>query len=67
MLSRYFLEFSMGIGAFVIGLSQISSFFLVSEVSYFKNRSIRRFIKNALFHSIPNLCIVLRVEFFDHT
>ena len=27
MLSRCFLDFSVGVGAFVIGLSQISSFF----------------------------------------
>ena len=27
MLSRYFLDYSVGVGAFVIGLSQISSFF----------------------------------------
>ena len=27
MLSRCFLDFSLGVGAFVIGLSQISSFF----------------------------------------
>ena len=26
VLSRYFLDFSVGVGAFVIGLSQISSF-----------------------------------------
>ena len=28
VLSRCFLDFSVGVGAFVIGLSQISSFFL---------------------------------------
>ena len=28
MLSRYFLDFSVGVGAFVIGMSQISSFSL---------------------------------------
>ena len=27
-LSRYVLDFSVGVGAFVIGLSQISSFFI---------------------------------------
>ena len=27
MLARCFLDFSVGVGAFVIGLSQISSFF----------------------------------------
>ena len=27
MLSRCFLDFSVGVGAFVIGLSQMSSFF----------------------------------------
>ena len=27
MMSRCFLDFSVGVGAFVIGLSQISSFF----------------------------------------
>ena len=27
MLSRCFLDFSVGVGAFVIGLSQIASFF----------------------------------------
>ena len=27
MLSRCFLDFSVGVGAFVIGLSKISSFF----------------------------------------
>ena len=27
VLSRWFLDFSVGVGAFVIGLSQISSFF----------------------------------------
>ena len=30
MLSRYFLEFSVSVGAFVLGLSQISSFFSYS-------------------------------------
>ena len=29
MLSRCFLDFSLVVGAFVIGLSQISSFFLL--------------------------------------
>ena len=33
MLSRFFLDFSVGVGAFVIGLSQISSFF-----SYLENK-----------------------------
>ena len=28
MLSRYFMDFSVSVGAFVIGLSQISSFSL---------------------------------------
>ena len=32
MLSRCFLDFSVGIGAFVVGLSQISIFYL--EVPY---------------------------------
>ena len=27
MMSSYFLDFSVGVGAFVIGMSQISSFF----------------------------------------
>ena len=31
MLSRCFLDFSVGVGAFVIGLSQISSFFSYHE------------------------------------
>ena len=31
MLSRCLLNFSVGVGAFVIGLSQISSFFLYKE------------------------------------
>ena len=31
MLSRCFLDFSVGVGAFVIGLSQISSFFSYPE------------------------------------
>ena len=34
MLSRCFLDFSVGVGAFVTGLSQISSFFLL--ISNFK-------------------------------
>ena len=32
MLSRCFLDFSVGVGAFDIGLSQISSFFLFEKV-----------------------------------
>ena len=32
-MSRCFLDFAVGVGAFVIGLSQISSFF--SSKSYF--------------------------------
>ena len=31
MLSRCFLDFSLGVGAFVIGLSQISTFFSFYE------------------------------------
>ena len=32
VLSRYFLDFSVGVGAFVIGLSQISFFFLFVQL-----------------------------------
>ena len=32
MLLRYFLDFSVGVGAFVIGLSQIYSFFSFSQL-----------------------------------
>ena len=32
MLSRWFLSLTVGVGAFVIGLSQISSFFSCSEI-----------------------------------
>ena len=32
MLSRCFLDFSVGVGAFVIGLSQISSFFSFAKM-----------------------------------
>ena len=34
MLSRCFLDFSVGVGAFVIGLSQISSFFFMYIIIY---------------------------------
>ena len=34
VLSRCFLDFSVGVGAFVIGLSQISSFFLVRRLRH---------------------------------
>ena len=34
MLSRCFLDFSVGVGAFIIGLSQISSFLLFAWVFY---------------------------------
>ena len=32
MLSRSFLDFSVGVGAFVIGLSQIVSFFSLTSI-----------------------------------
>ena len=35
MLSRYFWGISVGVGAFVIGLSQISSFFSVLKIVIF--------------------------------
>ena len=34
MLSRCFLDFSVGVGAFVTGLSQISSFFSKSNIKF---------------------------------
>ena len=34
MLKRCFLDFSVDVGALVIGLSQISSFFLVKAADY---------------------------------
>ena len=42
MLSRCFLDFSVGVGAFVTGLSQSSSFFSVelSVLIYFLNMFI---------------------------
>ena len=36
MLSRCFLDFSVGVGAFIIGLSQISSFFSYYYLYYTK-------------------------------
>ena len=35
MLSRWFLDYSVSEGAFVIGLSQISSFFFVYHTSFY--------------------------------
>ena len=35
MLSRCFLDFSVSVGAFVIGLNQISSFFSQSKITSF--------------------------------
>ena len=35
MLSRCFLDFSVSVGAFVIGLSQISSFLGLKEYMYY--------------------------------
>ena len=37
VLSVCFLDFSVGVGAFVIGLSQISSFFSYGEVHFYQN------------------------------
>ena len=36
MVSRCFLDFSVGVGAFVIGMSQISSFFFKKKYFPFK-------------------------------
>ena len=51
MLSRCFLDFSVGVRASVIGLSQISSFSLVSNI-HFCSRSI------VLMHAV--LCFHIR-------
>ena len=41
MLSRCFLDFSVGVGAFVTGLSQISSFFsLIKDLIKFNRASM---------------------------
>ena len=49
MLSRSFLDFSVGVGAFVIGLSQVSSFMLYTQeiifIIFFRNGCrVHRFI-----------------------
>ena len=45
MLSRCFLDFSVGVGAFVIGLSQISSFSLMILITDSSNTSLDKFWK----------------------
>ena len=51
MFSRCFLDFSVDIGAFVIGLSQISTFFSTNKVSgiycfaIYQNFTISRYMK----------------------
>ena len=40
MLSRYFLDFSVGVGAFVMGLSQISSCFSYGSIHMFRYSSL---------------------------
>ena len=55
MLSRCFLDFSVGVGAFVIGLSLISSFF-----SYSNTKSYSKFHLNMSKHvegKCGELCI----------
>ena len=42
MLSRCFLDFSVGVGAFVIGLSQISSFFSSKQNPREKHCQLRK-------------------------
>ena len=43
VLSRCFLGFSMGVGPFVIGMSQISSFFSIWKMTLLRFMSICRF------------------------
>ena len=44
MLSRCFLDFSVVVGAFGIGLSQVSSFFSHSNVYFFTTFCLRVFV-----------------------
>ena len=56
VLSHWFLDFSVGEGAFVLGLSQISSFFLLPlfriQISGFKEEEIRRLVAIFVFRSV---------------
>ena len=51
MFSRCFLDFSVDVGAFVLGLSQISAFFSTKKVSethcfaIYQNFTISRYMK----------------------
>ena len=54
VLSRSLLDFSVGVGAFVIGLSQISSFF-----SSYSNNHYFVFVSNILNHvCFSRICVM---------
>ena len=46
MLSRCFLDCSVGVGVFVTGLSQISSFFSLKEQRKFLEKSLKKYFKS---------------------
>ena len=50
MLSRCFLDCSVGVGVFVTGLSQISSFF-----SYIEWKSVRLELLTSIFSKLKNI------------
>ena len=59
MLSRCFLDFSVGVGAFVIGLSQISSFSLrlpLHGILHFATDSVARPCTSVFLISILKIC-----------
>ena len=61
MLSRYFLDFSVGVGAFVTGLSQISSFFFYcqSKLMATKEKVITLLVAELKHIGIPSLYQVM--------
>ena len=58
VLSRCFLDFSVGVGAFVIGLSKISSFFSLTKVTKTENGIVFKPIVRGACH--PFLVNVVR-------
>ena len=63
MLSRCFLDCSVGVGVFVTGLSQISSFFYYNELFELKKKAscfLPNAIHNMYKHSITTIKKLLR-------